>query len=146
MPILADGGTGTVPFRVCSMDQTGVGGSIFNLGANQAIALAHRRGQLLRSMSAAAIRLTIGSAAGSTTFAGTITGMSHNSFLIKDGASTEILTGTSTFTGRTEVVAGVLQIGNGTTSGSIATSTPVVVDAAVHWPSTRRTWAPSPTT
>ena len=110
------------------MDQTGSGSSIFNLGANQAIA--SLTGATTSTVNiGSGHTLTIGTAAGSTTFAGTITG-AGNSFLIKDGASTEIFTGTNTYTGRTEVAAGVLQIGNGTASGSISASTPVVVDAA----------------
>jgi autotransporter-associated beta strand protein len=38
---------------------------------------------------------------------------------VKTGVGTFILTGTNTYTGGTEVLAGTLQIGNGGTSGSI---------------------------
>ncbi len=51
--------------------------------------------------------------------------------LIKTGASVLTLTGTNTFTGTTTISAGTLQIGNGTTDGSIATSAGITDNAAL---------------
>ncbi|WP_167522270.1 autotransporter-associated beta strand repeat-containing protein [Brucella tritici] len=59
---------------------------------------------------------TIETAAGNSTFSGTITGAGA---LTKRGAGTMILTGADTATGSTSITAGVLQIGNGGTTGSI---------------------------
>ena len=50
------------------------------------------------------------------TFVGTISGTGS---LVKQGAGTEILTGSNTYTGTTTVIAGTLQIGGGGTSGAI---------------------------
>ena len=125
----ADGGTEHGGSSAVLMDQTEAAGRPSSTSA-RIKAIASLTGATTSTVNiGSGHTLTIGTAAGSTTFAGTITG-AGNSFLIKDGASTEIFTGTNTYTGLTEVAAGVLQIGNGTTSGSISTSTPVVVDAA----------------
>ncbi|HMP58783.1 MAG TPA: autotransporter-associated beta strand repeat-containing protein [Gemmatales bacterium] len=53
-------------------------------------------------------------------YAGAISGGGN---MFKMGAGTLILTGTSSYTGNTNVNAGVLQIGNGGTAGSIASPT-----------------------
>lgn len=52
-----------------------------------------------------------------TTFAGTISGSGS---LAQIGTGTTILTGTNTYAGGTVISSGVLQIGNGGTSGSVA--------------------------
>jgi filamentous hemagglutinin family protein len=60
--------------------------------------------------------LTIGSNNGDGSFAG-IT--SNGTRLVKNGTGTQILSGNNTYTGGTQVAAGTLQIGNGTTNGLI---------------------------
>jgi len=45
--------------------------------------------------------------------------------LIKEGPGTEILTGDNTYSGPTFINAGTLQVGNGGTTGSLGTSTPI---------------------
>jgi fibronectin-binding autotransporter adhesin len=67
--------------------------------------------------------LTLSPAAGSTTFAGIISGTAAGAqgdvALVKAGAGTQILSGNNTYTGGTTISAGVLQIGDGGTSGTI---------------------------
>jgi autotransporter-associated beta strand protein len=53
---------------------------------------------------------------GSVTFGGGVSGTGN---LVKLGTGTEILTGTNTYSGGTTISAGTLQIGNGSTTGSI---------------------------
>lgn len=53
----------------------------------------------------------------SNTYAGSISGSGN---LIKQGAGTLIFTGTNTYSGLTSINAGTLQLGDGTTNGSIA--------------------------
>ena len=70
--------------------------------------------------------LTVGvnnTAGSSATFAGVIQdgGAGANQF-IKTGAGTQILTGTNTLTGTTTISGGTLQIGNGSTTGTLGTS------------------------
>ena len=67
--------------------------------------------------------LTVGGA-GNTTISsviGTGTGT-----LTKDGTGTLVLTGANTYTGTTTISAGTLQLGNGGTTGSLATSSAIV--------------------
>jgi autotransporter-associated beta strand protein len=52
----------------------------------------------------------------SFTFSGTVSGLGN---LMQSGSGTTILTSTNTYTGGTTINAGTLQIGNGSTSGSI---------------------------
>ena len=84
--------------------------------------------------------LTVDGAAGSTSFAGTIqdvynvfgsnyTGVVVN--FVKAGSSTQVLTGTNTYTGSTAVNGGTLQLGSGTagSDGTIAGTSGVAVAA-----------------
>ena len=71
---------------------------------------------------------------GSTTPAtlGTVTTAANTSGgLTKSGSGTLTLTGTSTYTGVTTINSGTLQIGNGTTDGSISTSSGVIDNGAL---------------
>lgn len=54
------------------------------------------------------------------TFAGVISG---SGMVVKNGAGTLILTGTNSYSGNTNINAGILQIGSGGTAGSIASTT-----------------------
>ena len=53
--------------------------------------------------------------------------------LTKAGASTLILTGTNLYTGTTTVSAGVLQLGNGGTDGSLSASSAIVDNASLEF-------------
>jgi len=59
--------------------------------------------------------LTIGTTTGSTTFAGAISGAGGS--LVKDNASTLILSGANTYTGGTTLTAGNLNINSTTALG-----------------------------
>ena len=76
-------------------DLTGVAGSLVTLGANS---------------------LTAGTS-NSTTFGGVISG---NGGFTKQGSGTLVFTGNNTYAGVTTVSAGILQLGNGGTSGTVA--------------------------
>jgi autotransporter-associated beta strand protein len=74
---------------------------------------------------------TFGVAGGSGTFSGVLA--DHPGFtgnFIKSGTGTQILTGANTYTGTTSVSGGILQIGNGGTTGSLA-SNAIVNNAAL---------------
>ena len=77
-----------------------------------------------------AFDLTVGGA-GNTTISGVIS----TGTLTKDGTGTLVLTGTNTYTGITTISAGTLQLGDGTTDGTIATTTGVVNNGtlAYNW-------------
>ena len=99
------------------MDATGGGNSTLSLGANQSIA--SLSGAATSTVNLGGNTLTVGTAPVTTTFAGAITGVGGN--LVKDGASTLILTGSSnTYSGTTTVDAGTLII-NGTLANSAIT-------------------------
>ena len=101
----ADGGTGTVRSALI-MDQSGTGSSRLNLvGFNQAVA--SLTGAATSTINLNAQTLTVGTAAGSTTFNGVISGAGS---LIKDGNSTLILGGLNTFGGSTTVQGGILSL------------------------------------
>jgi autotransporter-associated beta strand protein len=90
-----------------SIDTTGTGSSTLALGASQSVA--SLTGAASSNVTLGANTLTINATSGSTTYAGRITGAS-NSALVKDGASTQVLTGdNSGFTGSTTVNSGTLQ-------------------------------------
>ncbi|HEX8897404.1 MAG TPA: autotransporter-associated beta strand repeat-containing protein, partial [Chthoniobacterales bacterium] len=98
------------------MDDSGSGNSQLTLGAPQAV-------DSLTGASSSLIKLngnilTVGSSSGTTTFAGVISGTGG---LIKDGASTQIISGANTYSGSTTVNGGTLIAANG--SGSAVGST-----------------------
>ena len=67
----------------------------------------------------------------STGSGATFNGIVSNGGITKDGAGILILNGGNTYTGPTTISAGTLQIGNGGTSGSIATTSGVTNNAAL---------------
>ncbi len=73
--------------------------------------------------------LTISGTSGSTTFGGVISNGASTVALTKNGNSTQILTGANTYTGVTTVSGGTLQIGNGSTTGSIDGTSNVVLNS-----------------
>jgi fibronectin-binding autotransporter adhesin len=88
-----------------SMDATGTGSSTLVLGANQS--LASLTGAASSNVTLGAKSLTIGTTSGNSTYAGRITGSGN---LVKDGASTQVLSGNNTgFTGTTTINSGTLQ-------------------------------------
>ena len=90
-----------------SIDATGSGSSTLALGANQSVA--SLTGNTTSTVTLGSNTLTIGTTSGNTTYAGQITGAS-NSALVKDGASTQVLTGNNTgFAGTTTISGGTLQ-------------------------------------
>jgi autotransporter-associated beta strand protein len=90
-----------------SIDATGTGNSTLALGASQFIA--SLAGNTTSTVTLGSNTLTIGATSGNTTYAGRITGNS-SSALVKDGASTQVLSGNnSAFTGTTTINSGTLQ-------------------------------------
>ncbi len=92
-----------------SMDQVGSGRSTLALGVNQSIASLTGDTTSLANLNAN--NLTIGAAAGTTTFVGVISGAGGGS-LTKDGANTLTLSGFNTYTGKTIIADGTLSINN----------------------------------
>ncbi len=118
-----------------------------NLGGSQRAGAAMTIGQLLGTGgvlngsaggNTAAVTFTIGGKTVSgnpvdSNFAGSITNGAAATSLVKVGASTLILAGSSSYTGVTTISAGTLQLGDGTVGrdGTIATSTSIVNNAAL---------------
>ena len=104
-----------------SIDATGTGSSRLVLGASQSIA--SLSGAASSNVTLGSNTLTVGTSSGSTTFAGRITG---NGSLVKDDASTQVLTGNNTaFTGTTTVNGGTL---NAAAAGALGNSTVIDVN------------------
>jgi autotransporter-associated beta strand protein len=77
--------------------------------------------------------LTINNTSGSTTFSGIISnGPGTGAIsLIKSGASTQILSGSNNYTGSTTINAGTLQLGDGSTTGSLSASSNITVNGTL---------------
>jgi autotransporter-associated beta strand protein len=106
-----------------SIDTTGTGSSTLALGASQSIA--SLTGNTTSTVTLGTNTLTLGTTSGNTTYAGLITGAS-NSALVKDGESTQVLTGDNTgFTGNTTVSGGTLQAA---AAGAMGNSTVINVN------------------
>lgn len=98
------------------MDDSGTGASNLTLGASQSVA--SLTGASTSTVNLSNNTMTIGADSGTTTFAGAISG--NGGSLVKDKASTQILTGASSYTGPTTVNAGTLKVdGAGTITGSV---------------------------
>jgi autotransporter-associated beta strand protein len=98
-----------------SIDATGTGSSTLALGASQSIA--SLVGNTTSTVTLGTNTLTIGTASGNTTYAGRITG-SSSSALVKDGASTQVLSGNnSAFTGTITVNSGTLTAATANAAG-----------------------------
>ncbi|MBB5030452.1 autotransporter-associated beta strand repeat-containing protein [Prosthecobacter vanneervenii] len=83
----------------------GTGTSVLALGASQSVASLTSAGGA--TVTLGSNTLTVGSASGSTTFAGSIGGTGG---LVKDGASTQILGSNNSYTGATTISAGNLTL------------------------------------
>ena len=97
----------------------GTGTSVLSLGAAQSVASLTSAGAA--TVTLGANTLTVGTSTGSTSFDGIIGGTGG---LIKDGTSTQVLTGANTYSGATTVSAGTLLInGNqSTANGAVSVS------------------------
>jgi autotransporter-associated beta strand protein len=105
-----------------SIDATGTGSSTLALGASQSIA--SLTGNTTSTVTLGSNTLTLGTTSGNTTYAGRITG-SSSSALVKDGASTQVLTGNNTgFTGTTTISSGTLTAAS---AGAMGNSTVINV-------------------
>ena len=123
---IRDGGTlnanvsGALPTGTLTdvtMDDTGTGSSTLALGASQDIS--SLTGASTSQVNLNANTLTVGNSGTGTataTFAGTIDGSGGS--LVKNGTSTEVLSGSNTYSGGTTVSAGALQMTNGTTGSA----------------------------
>ena len=126
--------TGALPTgnrTAISMDQTGSGNSTLVLGGGFSQAAASLTGNTTSAIHLNANTLTVGTSTGNTTFAGVISG---GGSLVKDGASTLVLTGNNTFSGTTAISDGTLEAGAaaalGSTSGvTVATGGTLLLSA-----------------
>ncbi|NNM30438.1 MAG: hypothetical protein HKO57_13030 [Akkermansiaceae bacterium] len=82
------------------------------------------------SITSSQTTLATGADGTDTAFAGTIwDGTTGTLGLLKKGAGTQTLNSAATYTGLTTVTAGTLQVGNGGTTGSLATASNIVISA-----------------
>jgi autotransporter-associated beta strand protein len=107
--------------QVLSGDNTYTGGTTISSGATLQIGNGNTKGSVIGNVvdngTLRFYRLD------SSTFANTISGSGS---VVQAGIGTTILTGTNTYSGTTTISAGTLQIGDGTTTGSIAGTTGIV--------------------
>ena len=76
---------------------------------------------IVDSLAGGAVTLTLGESGAYATFNGSIKNSAGTLALVKDGAGTQTLAGTNTYSGGTTINAGILQIGNGGTTGTAST-------------------------
>ena len=107
-----------------TMDATGTGNSTLALGASQSIA--SLTGNTTSTVTLGSSTLTIGTTNGTTTtYAGRITG-SDSSALVKDGASTQVLSGDNTaFIGTTTINSGTFAA---TSSNALGGTSQIIVN------------------
>jgi autotransporter-associated beta strand protein len=107
-----------------TMDATGTGSSTLALGASQSIA--SLTGNTTSTVTLGSNTLTIGTTNGTTTtYAGRITG-SNSSALVKDGASTQVMSGNnSAFTGTTTINSGTFAA---TSSNALGGTSQIIVN------------------
>ncbi len=109
------------------MDDSGTGGSQLNLGFNQSVSslTSNRTGTESSLVNLDVNTLTIGNTNGTTeTFSGVISGTGG---IIKDGDSTQILSGKNTYTGTTQIDGGTLQAAVGTDGQAFGSLSAVVL-------------------
>jgi autotransporter-associated beta strand protein len=99
-PVLLGGATGSTP----KLDLQGVNQQIASLAD---VAGAEVMGVVTNSLSSQEVALTLGATSGTTTYGGSIEG---NLSLVKTGASNQVLSGSLTYTGNTDILAGELAI------------------------------------
>lgn len=118
---------------VLTMDDVGLGGSVLNLNGSFGQVVASLTGAASSIVNLNTSTLTIGTAAGTTTFAGTINGLAGagNVSIVKDGASTQVFSGPNTYLGLTNVDAGTLRLGNASALGNTGLGTNVASGATL---------------
>jgi autotransporter-associated beta strand protein len=118
---------------VLTMDDVGLGGSVLNLNGGFGQVVASLTGAASSVVNLNTSTLTIGTAAGTTTFAGAIHGLAGagNVSIVKDGASTQVFSGPNTYLGLTNVNAGTLQLGNASALGNTGLGTNVASGATL---------------
>jgi autotransporter-associated beta strand protein len=99
-PVLLGGATGSTP----KLDLQGVNQQIASLAD---VAGAEVMGVVTNSLTSQEVALTLGATSGTTTYGGSIEG---NLSLVKTGASNQVLSGSLTYTGNTDILAGELAI------------------------------------
>ena len=111
-----------------TMDDSGLGGSILNLGASQSVASLAGAASSQATLGANTLTIGFGTApntngTANADFAGVISGTGS---LVKDDTSTQILSGANTFTGTATVNGGTLTLNGG---AAIADSVAVTVNS-----------------
>jgi len=106
-----------------AMDDSGSGSSKLVLGASQSAA--SLAGATSSTINLGSNTLTVGTTSGSTNFQGIISGAGS---LVKDGNSTQTLSGANTFSGSTTVNGGTL-IASNASGGALQSSTSVTVNS-----------------
>jgi autotransporter-associated beta strand protein len=106
------------------LDDSGTGSSQLTLAAPQSVASLTGASSSLLSLNGNA--LTIGTSSGTTTFAGVISGTGG---LIKDGGSTQVITGANTFTGSTTINNGSVTAAAGSGNAALGSSTDLTVNS-----------------
>ena len=124
-------GNSSIPFNstvnvLGTFDLNGNSPEIASLtGASNVVGNTTYAGTVTTSASGSNVTLTVASASVSSTFSGVIQNGSGTLNLLKLGSNTQTLAGANTYTGTTTISGGTLQIGNGGTTGSLATGTSI---------------------